>query len=180
MVGKTKVLSRLAGILNILTAFLLVVAIVLFWGALSSGAFSGESSSAETTEEAVGQAAAIFVSLIFLLPIILILLVPLGLIDVISGLVIGLHCLKKAPKRGTVIYSLILKILTVPVFVFAILMIVALGDVLESTAPAFFPAVFGAYLVLLILAHVFEWMANASSRRDAASFNESKDSYEAE
>ncbi|MBP5610330.1 MAG: hypothetical protein J6X72_03220 [Clostridia bacterium] len=170
MEGKTKTFSRLAGILNLVTAVLLVVAIVMFWGVLSSGAFSGEStSSAETTEEAVGQAAAIFVSLIFFLPIILILLVPLGLIDVISGLAIGLHCLKKAPGRGTVIYSLILKILTVPTFGFAIILIVALGDVLSSTVPALFPTVFGGYLVLLIAAHVFEWMANVSSRKEVAS-----------
>ena len=171
MEGKTKTFSRLAGILNLVTAVLLVVAIVMFWGVLSSGAFSGEStSSAETTEEeAVGQAAAIFVSLLFFLPIILILLVPLGLIDVISGLAIGLHCLKKAPGRGTVIYSLILKILTVPAFGFAIILIGALGDALESTVPALFPAVFGGYLVLLIAAHVFEWMANVSSRKEVAS-----------
>lgn len=166
MEGKTKILSRIAGMLNIAAAILLVVAIVMFWGVLSSGAFSGESPSAETAEEAAGQAAAVFVSLIFFLPIILILLVPLGLIDVISGLVIGFHCLKKAPGRGTVIYSLILKILTVPVFGFAILLIGALGDTLDSTVPALFPAVFGGYLVLLIVAHVFEWTANCSALRD--------------
>ena len=166
MEGKTRFFSKFAGILNIATAVLLVVAIVMFWGVLSSGAFSGESSSAETTEEAAGQAAAIFVSLIFFLPIILILLVPLGLIDVISGLVIGFHCLKKAPGRGTVIYSLILKILTVPTFGFAIILIGALGDTLESDVPALFPAVFGGYLVLLVVAHVFEWAANRSALRD--------------
>lgn len=168
MEGKTKTWSRLAGILNLVTAVLLVVAVVLFWGALSSGAFSGEGSSAETTEEAAGQAAAIFVSLLFFLPVILILLVPLGLIDVISGLAIGFHCLKKAPGRGTVIYSLILKILTVPAFAFAIILIAALGDVLETTVPALFPAVFGGCLVLLISAHVFEWMANCSAKKAEA------------
>lgn len=166
MEGKTKALSRVAGLLNIAAAILLVIAIVMFWGLLSSGNLSGETTSAETTEEAAGQAAAIFVSLIFFLPIILILLVPLGAIDAISGLVIGFHCLKKAPGRGTVIYSLILKILTVPAFGFAIILIVALGDVLESTVPALFPAVFGGYLLLLVVAHVFEWMANRSALRD--------------
>ena len=162
----TNTLSRIAGLLNIVTAILLVVAVVLFWGVLSSGNFSGETSSEETTsEEAAGQAAAVFVSLLFFLPIILILLVPLGLINVISGLVIGFHCLKKAPGRGTVIYSLILKILTVPTFGFAIILIGALGDTLESDVPALFPAVFGGYLVLLVVAHVFEWMANRSALR---------------
>ena len=162
----TNTLSRIAGLLNIVTAILLVVAVVMFWGVLSSGNFSGETSSEETTsEEAAGQAAAVFVSLLFFLPIILILLVPLGLINVISGLVIGFHCLKKAPGRGTVIYSLILKILTVPAFGFAIILIGALGDTLESDVPALFPAVFGGYLVLLVVAHVFEWMANRSALR---------------
>ena len=162
----TNTLSRIAGLLNIVTAILLVVAIVMFWGVLSSGNFSGETSSEETTsEEAAGQAAAVFVSLLFFLPIILILLVPLGLINVISGLAIGFHCLKKAPGRGTVIYSLILKILTVPTFGFAIILIGALGDTLESDVPALFPAVFGGYLVLLVVAHVFEWMANRSALR---------------
>ena len=162
----TNTLSRIAGLLNIVTAILLVVAVVLFWGVLSSGNFSGETSSEETTsEEAAGQAAAVFVSLLFFLPIILILLVPLGLINVISGLAIGFHCLKKAPGRGTVIYSLILKILTVPTFGFAIILIGALGDTLESDVPALFPAVFGGYLVLLVVAHVFEWMANRSALR---------------
>ena len=174
MEGKTKTLSRIAGLLNVVAAILLVIAIVLFWGVLSSGVFSGDSSSsAETTEEAAGEAAAIFVSLLFFLPIILILLVPLGAIDFISGLVMGFHCLKKAPKRGAVIYSLILKILTVPAFGFAIILIGALGDVLDTTVPALFPAVFGGYLVLLVVAHVFEWMANVSSRRDAAFSNQS-------
>ena len=159
-------LSRIAGLLNIVTAILLVVAVVMFWGVLSSGNFSGETSSEETTsEEAAGQAAAVFVSLLFFLPIILILLVPLGLINVISGLVIGFHCLKKAPGRGTVIYSLILKILTVPAFGFAIILIGALGDTLESDVPALFPAVFGGYLILLIVAHVFEWMAKGAASR---------------
>ena len=162
----TNTLSRIAGLLNIVTAILLVVAVVLFWGVLSSGNFSGETSSEETTsEEAAGQAAAVFVSLLFFLPIILILLVPLGLINVISGLAIGFHCLKKAPGRGTVIYSLILKILTVPTFGFAIILIGALGDTLESDVPALFPAVFGGYLVLLVVAHVFEWLANRSALR---------------
>ena len=159
-------LSRIAGLLNIVTAILLVVAVVMFWGVLSSGNFSGETSSQETTsEEAAGQAAAVFVSLLFFLPIILILLVPLGLINVISGLVIGFHCLKKAPGRGTVIYSLILKILTVPTFGFAIILIGALGDTLESDVPALFPAVFGGYLVLLVVAHVFEWLAKGAASR---------------
>ena len=159
-------LSRIAGLLNIVTAILLVVAVVMFWGVLSSGNFSGETSSEETTsEEAAGQAAAVFVSLLFFLPIILILLVPLGLINVISGLAIGFHCLKKAPGRGTVIYSLILKILTVPTFGFAIILIGALGDTLESDVPALFPAVFGGYLVLLVVAHVFEWMAKGAASR---------------
>ena len=163
----TNTLSRIAGLLNIVTAILLVVAVVMFWGVLSSGNFSGETSSEETTsEEAAGQAAAVFVSLLFFLPIILILLVPLGLINVISGLAIGFHCLKKAPGRGTVIYSLILKILTVPTFGFAIILIGALGDTLESDIPALFPAVFGGYLVLLVVAHVFEWAANRSALRD--------------
>lgn len=159
-------LSRIAGLLNIVTAILLVVAVVMFWGVLSSGNFSGETSSEETTsEEAAGQAAAVFVSLLFFLPIILILLVPLGLINVISGLAIGFHCLKKAPGRGTVIYSLILKILTVPTFGFAIILIGALGDTLESDVPALFPAVFGGYLVLLVVAHVFEWLAKGAASR---------------
>ena len=65
----TNTFSRIAGILNIVTAIILVVAIVLFWGVLSSGSFSGETSSedssAETSDEAVGQAAAVFVSLLF-------------------------------------------------------------------------------------------------------------------
>ena len=162
----TNTLSRIAGLLNIVTAILLVVAVVMFWGVLSSGNFSGETSSEETTsEEAAGQAAAVFVSLLFFLPIILILLVPLGLINVISGLVIGFHCLKKAPGRGTVIYSLILKILTVPAFGFAIILIGALGDTLDSEIPALFPAVFGGYLILLIVAHVFEWMAKGAASR---------------
>lgn len=162
----TNTLSRIAGLLNIVTAILLVVAVVLFWGVLSSGNFSGETSSEETTsEEAAGQAAAVFVSLLFFLPIILILLVPLGLINVISGLAIGFHCLKKAPGRGTVIYSLILKILTVPTFGFAIILIGALGDTLESDVPALFPAVFGGYLVLLVVAHVFEWLAKGAASR---------------
>ena len=166
MDGTINTFSRIAGILNIVTAILLVVAVVMFWGVLSSGNFSGETSSEETTsEEAAGQAAAVFVSLIFFLPIILILLVPLGLINVISGLVIGFHCLKKAPGRGTVIYSLILKILTVPAFGFAIILIGALGDTLESDVPALFPAVFGGYLVLLVVAHVFEWMAKGAASR---------------
>ena len=162
----TNTLSRIAGLLNIVTAILLVVAVVMFWGVLSSGNFSGETSSEETTsEEAAGQAAAVFVSLLFFLPIILILLVPLGLINVISGLAIGFHCLKKAPGRGTVIYSLILKILTVPTFGFAIILIGALGDTLESDIPALFPAVFGGYLVLLVVAHVFEWLAKGAASR---------------
>ena len=166
MYGTINTFSRIAGILNIVTAILLVVAVVMFWGVLSSGNFSGETSSEETTsEEAAGQAAAVFVSLLFFLPIILILLVPLGLINVISGLVIGFHCLKKAPGRGTVIYSLILKILTVPAFGFAIILIGALGDTLESDVPALFPAVFGGYLILLIVAHVFEWMAKGAASR---------------
>ena len=171
MDGTINTFSRIAGILNIVTAILLVVAIVLFWGVLSSGNFSGETSSedssAESTDEAVGQAAAVFVSLLFFLPIILILLVPLGVINVISGLVIGFHCLKKAPGRGTVIYSLILKILTVPAFGFAIILIGALGDTLDSEIPALFPAVFGGYLILLIVAHVFEWMAKGAASREA-------------
>ncbi len=160
-------LSRIAGLLNIVTAILLVVAVVMFWGVLSSGNFSGETTSSEetTSEEAAGQAAAVFVSLLFFLPIILILLVPLGLINVISGLAIGFHCLKKAPGRGTVIYSLILKILTVPTFGFAIILIGALGDTLESDVPALFPAVFGGYLVLLVVAHVFEWLAKGAASR---------------
>lgn len=164
-------LSRIAGLLNIVTAILLVVAVVMFWGVLSSGNFSGETSSDEasgestTSEEAAGRAAAVFVSLLFFLPIILILLVPLGLINVISGLAIGFHCLKKAPGRGTVIYSLILKILTVPTFGFAIILIGALGDTLESDVPALFPAVFGGYLVLLVVAHVFEWLAKGAASR---------------
>ena len=162
----TNTLSRIAGLLNIVTAILLVVAVVMFWGVLSSGNFSGETSSEETTsEEAAGQAAAVFVSLLFFLPIILILLVPLGVINVISGLVIGFHCLKKAPGRGTVIYSLILKILTVPAFGFAIILIGALGDTLDSEIPALFPAVFGGYLVLLVVAHVFEWLAKGAASR---------------
>lgn len=168
MDGTINTFSRIAGILNIVTAILLVVAVVMFWGVLSSGNFSGETSSEETTsEEAAGQAAAVFVSLLFFLPIILILLVPLGVINVISGLVIGFHCLKKAPGRGTVIYSLILKILTVPAFGFAIILIGALGDTLESEIPALFPAVFGGYLILLIVAHVFEWLAKGAASREA-------------
>ncbi len=164
MEGKTKTFSRVAGFLNIVTAILLVIAIVMYLALLLSGNYSGESSSSseETTEEQAGQAVAFIVSLLFFLPFSLILLIPLGVINVISGLVIGSHCLKRAPGRGTVIYSLILKILTLPAFGFAIILVAPLGAILVSQIAA----VFGGYLVLFVIAHVFEWMAHRSALRD--------------
>ena len=175
MEGKTKTFSRTAGIINIAAALFLVVVLVFFLtignlGILNPNSSSnGEESEGETTEEqqkeAAGKALGFVISLIFFLPIILILLIPLGIVDVIQGLVIGSRCFKAAPGTGAVIFSLILKILTVPVFGFAALLLAALSDVADSSAPALFPALIAFYVAALIVAHVFEWLANRSARR---------------
>ena len=202
MVGKTKVLSRLAGIINVVAAFFLVITVFAYFtiGNLGVGASnsvsdesseSGQESSNETdgsSDTSVGEAIVgaigtgfgMGLGVVLLVLIMMLLLIPIGFIDVVSGLIIGSHCFKRAPRRGTVIYSLVLKVLTVPAYAFAIILIFAIGDILNAPVSPIFPALFITYIIAIVVAHVFEWMANASSRRDAASFNESKDSYEAE
>lgn len=165
MYGKTKTFSRVAGILNVAAALFLVIVLVLFLTAGNFGIAKEASQSAESDEDAAGQAVGIIVSVIFLLPLVLILLIPLGLVNVISGLAIGSHCFKAAPGTGTVVFSLILKILTAPVFAFADLLLFALGDVSGSSVSALFPTLIAGYVLLLIVAHVFEWLANRSAVR---------------
>ena len=169
MNGSVNVKSRIAGILNIAAVLLFVILVVVY---MTIGNFGIPRGGAETTdasdEEAAGQVLGIAVSIILIIPLILILLVPLGLVNVISGLVIGLHCLHGAPKRGAVIYSLILKIFTVPVFSYAILMIFALSDISGSKFPALFPLLFALCVALFIAAHVFEWLANVAAKNAVA------------
>lgn len=162
MNGTGNVKSRIAGILNVAAVVLLVVLLIVYATVGSFGVSGGSDRSETSDEDAAGQVVGIIVSVLFLLPLILIMLVPLGLVNVISGLAIGLHCLKAAPGRKALIYSLILKIVTVPIFSFAILMVYALGDVSGSKTPALFPALFAGCLVIMITAHVFEWLAYRS------------------
>ena len=176
MEGKTRFFSKFAGILNIAAALFLVIVLIFFLtignlGILNSNSSSESdtSESAKTEEEqkeAAGKALGFAISLIFFLPLILILLYPLGLINVIEGLVMGLHLFKAPPKTGAVIFSLILKILTIPVFGFADVLIAAVGDAADSSVPALFPALIAVYLLTIVLAHVFEWAANRSALRD--------------
>ena len=175
MEGKTKTFSRVAGILNIVAALFLVIVLVFFMTIGNLGIVDPNSSSDDETDEgktteeqqqeAAGKAIGFVISIIFLLPIILILLIPIGIVDIIQGLVIGLRCLKAAPGTGAVIFSLILKILTVPLFGFAALLLTALTDAANSSVPALFPALIAFYVLALVTAHVFEWLANRSALR---------------
>ena len=166
MQGKTKKRSRAAGILNIAATVLLILSLVLFVTVGNFGITDGSASSSENDEEAAKQALGFVISLIFFLPIILVMLIPLGIINAIAGLAMGIRCLRRAPGLGRVIFSLILKIVTVPVFSFAILLLFALADTPGAYASAFFPAVFSFYLILLITAHVFEWGAHRAAKAE--------------
>ena len=49
-----------------------------------------------------------------------------------------------------------------------IVLLVGLTDVSDAAVPALFPTLIAGYLVALVVAHVFEWMANRSALRDRA------------
>ena len=104
-------------------------------------------------------------AILLFLPLILILLVPLVVVNVIEGLIFGSHCLKAPPKTGAVIFSLILKILTVPTFGMVEVLLVGLTDMSDAAVPALFPALIAFYVLALVVAHVFEWLANRSALR---------------
>ena len=180
MEGTTKTFSRVAGFLNIAAALFLVVVVVFFFtlgnfGILTKAASESSSESEESTPETdeeqkseANKALGIVFAILLFLPLILIMLVPLGIINVIEGLIFGSHCLKAPPKTGAVIFSLILKILTLPTFGMVIVLLAGLTDVSDAAVPALFPALIAGYLVTLVVAHVFEWMANRSALRDRA------------
>ena len=181
MQGKTRTFSRVAGIVNVAAAVFLALVVVFFFtvgnfGILTKAAKGAdkdaEEGAAPQTEEEKkeeeSKAWGFVFGILLFLPLILILLVPLGIVDFFSGLVMGTHCLKAPPKTGAVIYSLILKILTVPAFSLVILLLIALGDMADSSISALFPALIGAYVITLIVAHVFEWLANRSAKNDLA------------
>lgn len=186
MEGKTKFFSKFAGILNIAAAILLLITIVFFFLAVGSGVLDNsgnsseessettEQSSSETSDNSTGKeiAEAIFggfalgLGAALLFVVILILLVPLGLVNSITGLVMGSHCLKAPPRTGAVVYSLILKIISVPIFGYAALNMFVLASLINWKTPLLFPGLIVVYLLILILAHVFEWAANRSALRD--------------
>lgn len=186
MEGKTKTFSRLAGIFNVVAALFLILTLFFFIvvagfgiaGAdTSQSSQSSSSSSSEgsgngnAAEEAVGAIAAgcatAFVMAIALV-VALAVLLPLSLVNIITELVIGPRCFRAAPKRGTVIYSTVLKTLTIPFFIFSALMITAVDELAGSAISELFPSLIVGYLGLSIATNVFEWIASTSARKDLA------------
>ena len=193
MEGKTKTFSRVAGILNIVAAVFLILTLFFFivvagFGIVgadlsennqSSSSESSGSSGNNAGEEIVGAiavgCATAFVMALGLV-VALVVLLPLSLVNVITELVIGPRCFRKAPKRGTVIYSTILKSLTIPLFLFASILITAIDETAGSEISTLFPSLFVGYLLISIAANVFEWIACTSARKDLAAASTS--SYE--
>ncbi|MBR4770840.1 MAG: hypothetical protein IK090_07940 [Clostridia bacterium] len=186
MEGKTKTFSRVAGILNIVAALFLILTLFFFivvagFGILdadtSQGDQSSSSSSSESSggsgnnaaEEAVG-AIAVGCATAFVMAIALVValavLLPFSLVNIITELVIGPRCFRKPIKRGTVIYSTVLKSLTIPFFIFAALMITAVDELAGSPISELFPSLIFGYLALSIVTNVFEWIACSSARKD--------------
>ena len=134
MEGKTKTFSRVAGIINIVAAVFLILTLFFFIVVAGFGIVGGDlsesnqsSSSSESSGssgnsagEEVASAIVVGCTTAFVmalgLVVVLAVLLPLSLVNVITELVIGPRCFRKAPKRGTVIYSTILKSLTIPLF----------------------------------------------------------------
>ena len=186
MEGKTKTFSRVAGIINIVAAVFLILTLFFFIVVAGFGIVGGDlsesnqsSSSSESSGssgnsagEEVASAIVVGCTTAFVmalgLVVVLAVLLPLSLVNVITELVIGPRCFRKAPKRGTVIYSTILKSLTIPLFLFASILITAIDETAGSEISALFPSLFVGYLLISIAANVFEWIACASARKDLA------------
>ena len=185
MEGKTKTFSRLAGIFNVVAALFLILTLFFFIvvagfgivGADSSQSSSQSSSSSSSegsggnnaAEEAIGAIAvgcATAFTMAILLVIALAVLLPFSLVNIITELVIGPRCFRKPPKRGTVIYSTILKAVTIPFFIFSALMITAVDETAGSEISELFPSLFFFYLALSVVTNVFEWIACSSARKD--------------
>ena len=183
MEGKTKTFSRVAGILNIVAALFLILTLFFFIVVAGFGIVGGDlsesnqSSSSESSggsgnnaaEEAVGAIAvgcATAFAMAIALVVALAVLLPVSLVKIITELVIGPRCFRKPIKRGTVIYSTVLKSLTIPFFIFAALMITAVDELAGSPISELFPSLIFGYLALSIVTNVFEWIASTSARKD--------------
>ena len=171
-------LSRTAGWMNIIAAILLVLVVILFIATLytissspsesSSESSSGSSESTSETEEQKDEkkddVAGIIVSVLFLFPLILVTGVPTAAINVIWGLVFGVRYLNDSPGRVSVVFSLIFKIVTIPVMIYCNYLVYAFTAIVGTTASTLCPLLFTLYLILLIVTHVFEWKACNAAR----------------
>ena len=167
-------LSRIAGWMNILAAILLVLVVILFISTFlyasnhpssdSSSSSSSETQTEEEQQEKNNEVAAIIVSVLFLFPLILITGVPTAAIHIIWSLVFGCRYLNDSPGRVSVVFSLIIKILTIPVMVYCNFLVYAFTDVVGTTASTVCPLLFSFYLIFIIVTHVFEWKACNAAR----------------